>query len=208
MADDKMNEIRRLVNEVQNYAEKHKCAYIIPEHMLLVLLSDKKCSDMIRDLSTDEDKTKTVPALRKELEKYIESEVEKTKSVQDISPTGAYTKLIHSSISQGVMRSIDPDSLCVFTMLFGDKDQAGTYFLAQHGITEEKVQDYVSSVRSGESKASPDGKERKYLSKYSTELVQAAREGRIDRLVGREKEVERIIQILSKRKSSNAVVWH
>ena len=206
MADSNLNEIRRLVNEVQDYAEKHRQAYIVPEHMLLILLSDKKCSDMIRRLTTDKDKNKAVADLKKDVEEYLEREVETLSKMKDINPTQAYTTLIHSSISQGSMRSIDPDSLCVFLMLFSDPDQASAHFLSMHGITEDKVQEYINSVRSGAINSPAGGAEKKYLAKYSTELVQMARDGKIDRLIGREKEVERIIQVLSKRKSSNVVI--
>ena len=202
--DDNMNEIRKLVNKAADIAEKHKSAYIVPEHMLLVLLDDDKCSEMIFRLTTDADKRSTVARIKREVSQYIENEVEKAKSVRDINPSCAYTKLVESAVSQGAMHSMDPDSLCMFSMLFCDKEQASSYFLARHGITEDAVQEYISHVRSGEVKTGRSDK--KFLSKYSVELVQTAREGKIDNLIGREKEVERIIQILSKRKSSNVVI--
>ena len=206
MADQLPNidEIRRLVNEVQNYVEKNKYAYIVPDHMLLILLDDDKCSEMIRRLSAGQGED-AVKSLKKEVAEYIDSHVEKTENIKTIIQTDAYERMLKATIAQGVMRSIEPDSLCMFSMLYGcDKDEcAAPYFLSKHGVTEEKVQEYISKVRSGQiagTAGMPNVK------KYTVELVSVAREGKIDRLVGREQEIRRIIQILSKRKSANVCI--
>lgn len=230
--NENMNEIKELVNKVQDYAEKNKYAYIVPEQMLMVLLSDDKCLKMIKMLIKDEtsnessseneeedfnqwvekkveevkskkvskydNKKKIIEALKKEVSDYLEANIEKTNQISDIGPTNQYTKLIQSSISQAAMRSIIPDSLCVFMMLFDDKDQACSYFLNKYGIYEEDVRNYIRNYR--QSKGSSG--QIQYLAKYATNLNDLARDGKIDPLIGREKEVERVIQVLAKKRSS------
>lgn len=196
-----IEELKKLVNQVQDFAEKHKYAYLVPEQMLYVLLSDEKCVNLIKKLTTDKNKAKAISELKKEVGEYIEENVEKAEDIGNINPTNAYTKLIQASVSQAAMRSIEPDSLCVFIMLFNDKEQASAYFLSRHGIYEEDAQEYVRNLRS----SNVSGAGAQYLSKYSVDMTQLARDGKIDPLIGREKECERVAQILA-RKKGNCVV--
>ena len=193
-----MTELKELVNKVQDFAEKNKYAYLIPEQMLVVLLSDEKCSRLIKTLSTDKDKRKTISDLKKEVTEYIDNSVEKVENISNINPTNSYTKLIQASVSQGAMRSINPDSLCVFMMLFDDKDQASAYFLNKHGIYENDVHEYIREYRN----KNLSGGQIQYLTKYATNLIELAKNGKIDPLIGREKEVERVTQVLAKKRSS------
>lgn len=197
-----MEEIKRLVNQVQDFAEKHKYAYIIPEEMLYILLSDAKCVELIKALTSDKNKAKAVSELKKEVSQYIEENVEKATDISNISLTGSYSKLLHDAVSQASMRSMEADSLCVFIMLFNDKEQASSYFLSKHGIFEDDVQEYVRKMR--DKTGGVVGTT--YLAKYAVDLTQLARDGKIDPLIGREKEVERIIQILARKKNSSPVV--
>lgn len=197
-----MEEIKRLVNQVQDFAEKHKYAYIIPEEMLYILLSDAKCVELIKALTTDKNKAKAVSELKKEVSQYIEENVEKATDISNISLTGSYSKLLHDAVSQASMRSMEADSLCVFIMLFNDKEQASSYFLSKHGIFEDDVQEYVRKMRDKTGGAVGTT----YLAKYAVDLTQFARDGKIDPLIGREKEVERVAQILARKKNSNPVL--
>lgn len=199
-----MTEIKKLVNKVQDYAEKNKHAYLIPEHMLLILLEDEKCSVLIKQLTKDENKKNTIPKLKEEVSDYINCVVEEAENIAEINPTNAYTKIVQSAIAQGALRSMSPDSLCVFIMLFNDKDHACSYFLHKHGIEENEVQDYVRSLRSNSSNGG--NLNNQYLSKYALNLTEYAREGKVDPLIGREKEIERVTQVLAKKRSSCPVL--
>lgn len=201
-SNNEMVEIKKLVNKVQDFVEKNKYSYIIPECMLYILLDDDKCVTLIKKLTTDENKKDVIKNLKKEVFEYIAEVDEKTDDISDINPTNSYTKLIQSSIAQGALRSMEPDSYCVFMMLFNDKEQACGYLLGKHGITENEVLNYIRNARD---KNSPffNGN---YLAKYSVNLCEMAQEGKIDPLIGREKEIERVTQILAKKRSSCPVI--
>lgn len=198
--EEKMEELKKIINKVQDYVEKEKYSYIVPEHLFFVLLSDKKCEKMIFDLTSDEEcveKLKTISEL------YIARMVEKTDNVANITPTNAYSKIIQNTISLCAMRSNPPNSLNLFAGLFLEKEgNASIFFLTSVGITEEKVQEYIREKR----KEKDENNENGFLAKYSVNLVQLAKDGKIDPLVGREKEVERVIQVLSKRRSNNPII--
>lgn len=201
-SNHEIEEIKRLINQVQDFAEKHKYAYLVPEQMLYVLLSDEKCVSLIKKLTTDKNKAKAISDLKKEVGQYIEENVEKAAEIGSVNPTGSYTKLIQAAVSQAAMRSIEPDSLCIFMMLFADKEQASAYFLSKHGVFEDDVQEYIHGYRSKTGGTAGT----QYLSKYAVDLTQLARDGKIDPLIGREKEIERVAQVLAKKRGACPVI--
>ena len=66
-SNHEIEELKKLVNKVQDFAEKHKYAYLVPEQMLYVLLSDEKCVNLIKKLTTDKNKAKAISELKKEV---------------------------------------------------------------------------------------------------------------------------------------------
>ena len=198
--NDEMAELKKIVNLVQDYVEKYKYAYIIPEHVLIVLLEDEKCKRMINKITSDTSKELTISDIKSAVEKYIEANVDKVKTTSAISPTMAYTKIIQNSITQAAMRSLEPDSLNIFSSLFLDKDQSCAFFLGKHGIYEENVQEYIREHRRDDNDFLDDN-----LSEYAVELVSIAKKGKIDPLIGREKEIERVVQVLAKKRSCNPI---
>jgi len=138
--------------------------------------------------------------LKHEVSEYIEENVEKAENIGSISMTKSYSKLLNEAVEQANKRAIEPDSLCLFTMLFNDKEQASAYFLSQHGITEDNVLEYISNYRDGRTGGGDGTTEN--LAKYSVNLTQLAKEGKIDPLIGRESEIKRIADILAKKRGS------
>ena len=197
-------EIKRLINLVQDYAEEHRYAFITPEFMFLILLDDKKCARVIKALSKDRDKNTTVDRLKKEVSEYIEQYVEKVDKIDEIAATSAYSKLLSATVSQGGMRVMEPDSLCMLQMLLVDKEQATSWFLSRHGIYEGDVFSYLSELR--KNGGSDDADDDTRVAKYAVDLTAMAKAGRIDPLIGRKPEIQRITQVLARRRGSNIVL--
>ncbi len=196
-------EFNHLINLVHNFVEKKKYSYVISEQMLYVLLDDEKCSKMVLELTTDNDKSKTLNEIRNTLLEYFDKAMPKVDSPKKIIPTQAYKNYLQSVVAAGNMRAVNPTSLHAFLMLFGDKTSASESILSDHGIYENNVMDYIHKIENDDSQVDS---EMPNLSKYSVELVKLAKDGKIDPLIGREKEIDRIIQVLSRKKSNNAVL--
>lgn len=193
------DEIRDLLGQMKDFVEENQYAYLIPEQMFYVILDDEKCSTLIKELTTDKNKSKVISALKKETKDYIDENVETSDTMGGIIPTNAFTTLIHDTISQADSRSIEPDSLCLFLMLMDDdKDQATSYLLAQHGIYKDDVREYIKKYR----KKPGAGMKLENLARFSVNLSQMAKDGKIDPLIGREKEIERITEIFAKKRGS------
>lgn len=97
---------------------------------------------------------------------------------------------MQSLIESGEVNLDDANStapLLNFSKLFGDNN------IGQESVKQQKNKE----------KTTAENKEYKFLSTYSTNLTERAREGKLDRIVGREKELERVIQILCRRQKNN-----
>lgn len=79
--------------------------------------------------------------------------------------------------------------------------------LKSHGVTPEALRKAVPGIRGGRKVTSPDAEgSYKALEKYSTDLTAAAKEGKLDPVIGRDQEIRRVMQILSRRTKNNPVL--
>lgn len=79
--------------------------------------------------------------------------------------------------------------------------------LKSHGVTVDALRKAVPGVRGGKKVTSPDAEgSYKALEKYSTDLTAAAKEGKLDPVIGRDQEIRRVMQILSRRTKNNPVL--
>ena len=86
-------------------------------------------------------------------------------------------------------------------------DRCGKQLLSQAGTNADKLKEAVQAIR-GSQKVSDQNPEGTYesLEKYGRDLTQAAREGKLDPVIGRDEEIRRTIQILSRRTKNNPVL--
>lgn len=183
-------EIKKIVFEVQTYVEKQHHAFVLPEHLLYVLLEDSKVTQFLNKIKC---KKKDI---KESLEKFF-VDIEKVKDVTKIVTTIAYTQIVQKAIVLADMRASSPDSLHLFHALYNSEETFARYYLVKYGIKENDIIEYIQNRT--EVKTTN-------LEKYATNLVEMAKIGRITNIVGREKEVERMIQILNKKKSNNVIL--
>ncbi len=95
----------------------------------------------------------------------------------------------------------------LFLAILAERNTALARILENHGVIREKVMDAILEIRGG-SKRSETHSETQYktLDKFSRNLTQAAREGKLDPIYGREEEISRLIQILCRRTKNNPVL--
>ncbi|KAF3998938.1 ATP-dependent chaperone ClpB [Glaciimonas immobilis] len=90
--------------------------------------------------------------------------------------------------------------------LLDDKSEAGT-LARQHGLTRKALEAGISAVRGGDNVASQDGDgQREALKKYTLDLTERARMGKLDPVIGRDDEIRRAIQVLQRRSKNNPVL--
>jgi len=197
------------------------------EHLLLALLDNGSAADVLRACAADIDE------LRKNLENFIKENTPTSpnKEHADAQPTLGFQRVIQRAImhvSSSVGNKGEVTGANVLVALYGEKDSHAVYYLHQQKITRLDVVNYLShgitkaggaspTIRSSARPARPSGpgapqqsrggdKQKSPLELYTTNLNEAAQEGRIDPLIGRDKELERVIQVLCRRRKNNPLL--
>ncbi|MGB3289443.1 MAG: ATP-dependent Clp protease ATP-binding subunit ClpA [Burkholderiaceae bacterium] len=195
--------------------------FITVEHLLLSLLDNAAAAEVLRACSAN------VDVLRQELRKFISENtpVFPGEDEVDTQPTLGFQRVIQRAImhvSSGNSNRNSVTGANVLVAMYGEKDSHAVYFLQQQGVTRLDVVNYLShgiTKASEEAPAEParaqaqapeaepkSDQQKSPLELYATDLNSEARQGRIDPLIGREHEVERVIQVLCRRRKNNPLL--
>ncbi len=95
----------------------------------------------------------------------------------------------------------------IFLAIMSERNTSAARILESAGLTRERVLDAIQQMRGGQRVTDPQAETRyRTLEKYSRDLTQMAREGKLDPVIGRDTEILRLIQILSRRTKNNPVL--
>lgn len=95
----------------------------------------------------------------------------------------------------------------IFLAILSEKNTPAARLLEGAGLTRDRVNDAILAIRGGQRVTDPQAETRyRTLEKYSRDLTQMARGGKLDPVIGRDKEILRVIQILSRRTKNNPVL--
>jgi len=203
-------------------ARQQRHEFITVEHLLLALLDNPSASEVLKACAANCDD------LRKSLSTFIKENTPIVGGTEDVDtqPTLGFQRVIQRAImhvqSTGSGKK-EVTGANVLVAIFGEKDSHAVYYLHQQGITRLDVVNYIAhGIRksdppepsktaestSGEvvkEDAANDQKD-SALDRYTINLNQLARDGKIDPLIGREHEVERVIQVLCRRRKNNPLL--
>ncbi len=203
-------------------ARQQRHEFITVEHLLLALLDNPSAAEVLRACAAN------IEDLRKSLVNFIK---ENTPTVGgdeevDTQPTLGFQRVIQRAImhvqSTGSGKK-EVTGANVLVAIFGEKDSHAVYYLHQQGVTRLDVVNFIAHgikksdppepTKSNESGSSSEGEKEEAgdakgspLDQFTQNLNQLAREGRIDPLIGRENEVERVIQVLCRRRKNNPLL--
>jgi ATP-dependent Clp protease ATP-binding subunit ClpA len=205
-------------------ARQQRHEFITVEHLLLALLDNPSAAEVLRACSAN------IDDLRKSLSNFIADNTPQVSGTEEVDtqPTLGFQRVIQRAImhvqSTGNGKK-EVTGANVLVAIFGEKDSHAVYYLHQQGVTRLDVVNFIAhgikksdppeAVKGGEStqaeqeeggatsekneKASP-------LEQFTQNLNQAAKDGKIDPLIGRDYEVERTIQILCRRRKNNPLL--
>ena len=201
-------------------ARQQRHEFITVEHLLLALLDNPSAAEVLRACSAN------VDDLRKSLANFIKDNTPQVAGNDDVDtqPTLGFQRVIQRAImhvqSTGNGKK-EVTGANVLVAIFGEKDSHAVYYLHQQGVTRLDVVNFIAHgikktdppepTKAGESPAeneeSPEKTEKASpLEQFTQNLNQLAKEGKIDPLIGREYEVERVIQILCRRRKNNPLL--
>ncbi len=95
----------------------------------------------------------------------------------------------------------------IFLAILSNRSTPSARFLKEAGVTRERVLEVIGEIRGGQRVTDPQAETRyRTLEKYSRDLTRSAAEGKLDPVIGRDDEILRVIQILSRRTKNNPVL--
>ena len=195
-------------------AENRRHEYLTVEHILLAVLHDDWGIDVLVNCGASITRLKSllvdffdkkVPILPDDSESYPE-------------PTIAFRRVFQTAVNH--IRSAEKpedDAGDILSAIFQEKDSHAVYFLLSEGISRLDVLNYVSHGiskviadpsrdRHIDTKVLPEDKQQSdTLTQFTIDLVQKAADGNIDPLVGRDHEIKRSVQVLSRRRKNNII---
>jgi len=190
-------------------AREHRHEFLTAEHLLLALTSSPLVAEILAACEADVDELATT------LEQHLE-ETMPTLGVEDdrqTRPTRAFDRILKRAMAHVQNSGVkEVSSANVLVALFAENQTFAVSELNRQGVSRLDVVNYISHGVS-RSRPAPVGDARdedpsgkrppRALEAYAANLNERARAGRIDPLVGRSKEIERALQVLSRRRKNN-----
>ncbi|MCH1550322.1 MAG: ATP-dependent Clp protease ATP-binding subunit ClpA, partial [Pseudomonadales bacterium] len=212
-------DLETTLNEAFRVAKDKRHEFMTVEHLLLALLDNTIAVDVLKKIGADLSK------LRLDLDQYIDSTtpvIPQSDSERETQPTLGFQRVLQRAVfhvqSSGRKEVTGAN---VLVAIFSEQESQAVYFLKQqniaridvvnfisHGISKVPDEDGDSSESAAEDDTVTDSEEAKpsALESFATNLNEEAKAGRIDPLVGRDTELERVIQILCRRRKNNPLL--
>jgi len=212
--------LEKTLGRARDVAKEHRHEYITLEHLLLALLEDQDAQATLRACGVE------IPLLREQLETYITAALVGLISNDIPEPVGtaALGRVIQRAVAN--VESAGRESVMggnVLAAMYAERDTFAVFFLRQLGVERLDVVNYlahgISKIPGAEKQLSlPRGVSGEHgdeepiqtgeaaLNIYCANLNQRAMDGKIDPLIGRDLELERLIQVLCRRSKNNPLL--
>jgi len=203
---------------VQARMEGHELLTV--EHLLLALVSDANVSEVLNAAGADLQKLEV--ALREYLANNLHANKEQAGQI-DTQPTLSFQRVLQRAIyNVQASGKKQVTTLNVLVAIFAEKDTQAVFLLGEQGVTRLDIVNYIShgiSKNGGakapqENEASEDKEEQgekgeskeSALKQFAINLNERAKQGKIDPLIGRDHEIERVMQTLCRRRKNNPLL--
>ncbi|MGQ0502355.1 MAG: ATP-dependent Clp protease ATP-binding subunit ClpA [Panacagrimonas sp.] len=188
------------------------------EHLLLALLSDANVSEVLTASGADLEK------LERQLRDYIRHNIHATRSGEqtEVQPTLSFQRVLQRAIYHvQAAGKKQVTTLNVLVAMFAEKDTHAVYLLNEQGVSRLDVVNFISHgiaknnpSPQPSSESSPEGEDKdegkpqgkSALEQFAVNLNERATRGQIDPLIGREHEIERVMQTLCRRRKNNPLL--
>jgi ATP-dependent Clp protease ATP-binding subunit ClpB len=189
--------------DAQSLAVGKDNPYIEPQHLLLALIDqeDGGSASLLSRAGLN------VPALREALLQVIERLPRVEGHGGEVNVSRELTNLLNLTDKEAQKRGDQfiPSELFLVA-LTEDKGETGR-LLKKHGGDRKSIESAINAVRGGQPVNDPEAEgRREALSKYTLDLTERARQGKLDPVIGRDDEIRRTIQILQRRTKNNPVL--
>jgi ATP-dependent Clp protease ATP-binding subunit ClpA len=213
-------ELEVTLNLAFKNAREKRHEFMTVEHLLLALLDDASASNVLKACGAD------ISILRQDLIEFIDSTmptIPETQLEQETQPTHGFQRVLQRAVFQ--VNSANHSEVMganVVVAIFSEQESQAVYFLRLQNVARIDVVNYISHgiskyvdqaeqgsdqhEQTGEEAAGGEGQEESLLQQFAVNLNEQARLGLIDPLIGRDEEVERVSQILIRRRKNNPLL--
>jgi len=183
-------------------AKQNHQQQIETEHLLKALLEQEGLAISILNKAGV-----SVPKVRDKIDQYIQKQPKISNPSESIYLGRSLDQLLDNAEKARLKYGDDYISIEHLMLAYAQDDRFGKALYQEFGLTEAKLNNIIEQIR-GNQKVTDQNPEGKYesLEKYGRDLTQLAREGKLDPVIGRDEEVRRTIQILSRRTKNNPVL--
>ena len=188
--------------DAQSLALGNDNAYIDPLHVLVAMLRQQ---DGPRSLL--QRAGVNVAALADAAENAIKQLPQVQGQDQQVQIGPDLTRLLQATEKEAIKRGDQFIASELFLLALADGGSRASSLAKQHGLNRKSIEAAVDAVRGGQSMDSAEGEsQREALKKYTLDLTERARSGKLDPVIGRDDEIRRAIQVLQRRSKNNPVL--
>ena len=201
-------------------AKKRRHEYVCVEHVLYAILNHETGSETIQKCGGNPGQ------IKQELEKFFDEKLTKIDTQEEyvLQQTIGFQRMIQRAINHA--RSAEKSEVNlgdILASIFQEKDSHAAFYLESEGITRLDVLRHISHAAAGEKKSKPGPdpaqkmfkmddrrtqrqKKKDPLDLFTSNLLARAAANRIDPLIGRENELDRVMQVLCRRRKNNPIL--
>ena len=191
------------IQRAQEIAEKRNHKFLRPLHLLKSLLDEEGglMTSILQKMNIK------IPQLQKMVEGELGRLPQYPPSEEPIGAGTEAMKVLTAAKKQADSMGDDYTSTEHLLIALTQVDDQAKRLLQLNGIEESDLQEAVKSIRGGQTVQDQNPEDKfQALEKYGKDLVQLAREGKVDPVIGRDTEIRRVIQVLSRRRKNNPVL--
>ncbi len=206
--------VENIVNQAFQLAGDHNHQYVTLEHLSVALLSDADIKDLCENILCDS--TEIV----NELNKYIDVNLTDIVTEHSVKPKKTVTleRVFNRALAQAFFsgkRSIHTIDLLLSVL--AETESPSVFICNKYGLDRETLVQFIlneeantspqqTSTKQSQNSSTNKQKRKSVLEKYTTNLNELASEGKIDKLIGRELEIDQLAQTLTRKKKNNAIL--
>ncbi|WP_045825482.1 ATP-dependent Clp protease ATP-binding subunit ClpA [Teredinibacter turnerae] len=214
-------ELEATLNNAFKGARSKRHEFMTVEHLLLALLDNESAASVLRACGAD------LGILRRDLSEFVDTTtplIPETDKERETQPTLGFQRVLQRAVFH--VQSSGKNEVTganVLVAIFSEQESQAVYYLKQQSIARIDVVNFITHGISKVSGSNPhadhgseqmdeevagtgEGGQTNPLESFATNLNEQAQKGRIDPLVGRDYEVERVIQILARRRKNNPLL--
>ncbi|PKG97547.1 ATP-dependent Clp protease ATP-binding subunit ClpA [Paraglaciecola sp. MB-3u-78] len=209
-------DLEQTLNEAFIFAREHRHEFMTVEHLLLALLDNNAAKDALKACGAN------IESIKQELTDFVKDTtpllLDEQGNERETQPTLGFQRVLQRAVFH--VQSSGKEEVTganVLVAIFSEQESQAVYILKKSDVTRLDVVNYIShgvskvddespAHRESEEETSEQEEAESMLDKYSTNLNQSAKDGKIDPLIGRDSELERSIQILCRRRKNNPLL--